>query len=125
MQNKTKKAIGGAAGAAAATAAILIAAVNGGAVEIPYTLEENAYVSIMEVTPPEDAEADVVELLLNGETVDKALLPGQKLAAPPLVFSDLENLELKIYCRGKTAGTAYFKDGKLYYTEKGGLKNEK
>ena len=117
---KTAGAVGGVAVAAAA--ALIMSNAGGGAgVEIPYTVEpKTEYVTCMTVEPPEDASVDIVELYCNGAAVDKALLPDGQLESIPLVFTDYERLELRMYRRGECVGTAEFEGDKLMYKEVGG-----
>lgn len=113
---KRTKAIGGAVAAAAAATALI--ATNPAAdkeVNINYDIHPiNEYVSEMTLSLPAalSADIDIAELYLNGAEVDKMLLPNGSIKAIPLVFSDTDNLSIKLYRLGEQVGTVEFKDGK-------------
>lgn len=111
---KRTKAIGGAVAAAAAATALI--ATNPAAdkeVNINYDIHPiNEYVSEMTLDVPDELSADIAELYLNGTEVDKMLLPNGSIKAIPLVFSDTDNLTIKLYRLGEQIGTVEFKDGK-------------
>lgn len=111
---KRTKAIGGAVAAAAAATALI--ATNPAAdkeVNINYDIHPvNEYVSEMTLDVPDELLADIAELYLNGAEVDKMLLPNGSIKAIPLVFSDTDNLSIKLYRLGEQVGTVEFKDGK-------------
>ena len=111
---KRTKAIGGAVAAAAAATALI--ATNPAAdkeVNINYDIHPiNEYVSEMTLSLPAALSADIAELYLNGAEVDKMLLPNGSIKAIPLVFSDTDNLSIKLYRLGEQIGTVEFKDGK-------------
>lgn len=111
---KRTKAIGGAVAAAAAATALI--ATNPAAdkeVNINYDIHPiNEYVSEMTLDVPDELSADIAELYLNGVEVDKMLLPNGSIKAIPLVFSDTDNLSIKLYRLGEQIGTVEFKDGK-------------
>ena len=111
---KRTKAIGGAVAAAAAATALI--ATNPAAdkeVNINYDIHPvNEYVSEMTLDVPDELSADIEELYLNGAEVDKMLLPNGSIKAIPLVFSDTDNLSIKLYRLGEQIGTVEFKDGK-------------
>ena len=111
---KRTKAIGGAVAAAAAATALI--ATNPAAdkeVNINYDIHPiNEYVSEMTLDVPDELSADIAELYLNGSEVDKMLLPNGSIKAIPLVFSDTDNLTIKLYRLGEQVGTVEFKDGK-------------
>lgn len=111
MKKKTKTTIGAIAAAAATTALI---ATNTKTYDIGYDINPiNEYVSEMSLDVPDELSVDIVELDVNGAEADKALLPNENLKAIPLVFTDLKNLEIKLYKRGEKIGVAKFKDNKL------------
>lgn len=66
----------------------------------------------MTLDVPDELSADIAELYLNGAEVDKMLLPNGSIKAIPLVFSDTDNLSIKLYRLGEQVGTVEFKDGK-------------
>lgn len=111
---KRTKAIGGAVAAAAAATALI--ATNPAAdkeVNINYDIHPiNEYVSEMTLDVPDELSADIAELYLNDAEVDKMLLPNGSIKAIPLVFSDTDNLTIKLYRLGEKIGTVEFKDGK-------------
>lgn len=111
---KRTKAIGGAVAAAAAATALI--ATNPAAdkeVNINYDIHPiNEHVSEMTLSLPAALSADIAELYLNGAEVDKMLLPNGSIKAIPLVFSDTDNLSIKLYRLGEQIGTVEFKDGK-------------
>lgn len=115
MKKKTKTTIGAIAAAAATTALIATnTATNTKTYDIGYDINLiNEYVSEMSLDVPDELSVDIVELDVNGAEADKALLPNENLKAIPLVFTDLNNLEIKLYKRGEKIGTAKFKDNKL------------
>lgn len=111
MKKKTKTTIGAIAAAAVTTALI---ATNTKTYDIGYDINPiNEYVSEMSLDVPDELSVDIVELDVNGAEADKALLPNESLKAIPLVFTDLKNLEIKLYKRGEKIGVAKFKDNKL------------
>lgn len=115
MKKKTKTTIGAIAAAAATTALIATnTATNTKTYDIGYDINPiNEYVSEMSLDVPDELSVDIVELDVNGAGADKALLPNENLKAIPLVFTDLKNLEIKLYKRGEKIGVAEFKDNKL------------
>ena len=115
MKKKTKTTIGAIAAAAATTALIATnTATNTKTSDIGYDIRPiNEYVSEMSLDVPDELSVDIVELDVNGAEADKALLPNENLTAIPLVFTDLNNLEIKLYKRGEKIGVAKFKDNKL------------
>ena len=115
MKKKTKTTIGAIAAAAATTALIATnTAMNTKTYDIGYDINPiNEYVSEMSLDVPDELSVDIVELDVNGAEADKALLPNENLKVIPLVFMDLNNLEIKLYKRGEKIGVAKFKDNKL------------
>ena len=115
MKKKTKTTIGAIAAAAATTALIATnTTTNTKTYDIGYDINPiNEYVSEMSLDVPDELSVDIVELDVNGAEADKALLPNESLKAIPLVFTDLKNLEIKLYKRGEKIGVAKFKDNKL------------
>lgn len=94
--------------------------------EIEYKLVEGDKVTELSITPPEDAKVDIAELYCNESLVTKTALPDGKLKSLPLIFSDLDNLELRFYKLGEFAGVGTFKENKLYGAFKDGvIENEK
>ena len=121
--NKKQGIIGG---TAAACAAALIMTMSGGQVaEIDYEIiPQNEYVYTMTIDVPDELNVDIVELLLNDTEVDKVCLPENSFASVPLVFENLENLELKLYRRGRCVGTAEFEGMTLTAEVKGGASSD-
>ena len=98
--------------AVAMTVAVSLVGLQGDkAVELEYELIKGDKVTELKVEAPETV--DIVELYCNDSIVTKTVLPTGTLKSIPLVFSDLENLELKLYDSGELAGVANFKDDKL------------
>lgn len=113
METKTKI-IGGAAAAAVAAAAVALSGMGIEKYDIDYHLTAvNEYVTEMSLDASKEMGADIVVLKVNGAEVDTALLPNGKLTSIPIVFSDLDNLSLDLYQRGKKIGTAEFNDKTL------------
>ena len=115
MKKKTKTTIGAITAAAATTALIVTnTATNTKTYDIGYDINPiNEYVSEMSLDVPDELSIDIVELDVNGAEADKALLPNENLKAIPLVFTDLNNLEIKLYKRGERIGVAKFENNKL------------
>ena len=115
MKKKTKTTIGAIAAAAVTTALIATnTATNTKTYDIGYDINPiNEYVSEMSLDVPDELSIDIVELDVNGAEADKALLPNENLKAIPLVFTDLNNLEIKLYKRGNQIGTAKFENERL------------
>lgn len=115
MKKKTKTTIGAIAAAAATTALIATnTATNTKTYDIGYDINPiNEYVSEMSLDVPDELSVDIVELDVNGAEADKALLPNENLKAIPLVFTDLNNLEIVLFKRGEKIGTAKFENERL------------
>ena len=115
MKKTTKATIGTTAAAVAATALIITnTATNTKTYDIEYDIHPiNEYVSEMSLDVPDEISADIIELDVNGAEADKALLPNDSLKVIPLVFSDLNNLEIKLFKRGNQIGTAKFENERL------------
>lgn len=106
--------IAGGAAAAVAAAALIMGSSGGTEIELTYEItQKNEYVTEMRIEAPDELSADIAELDLNGAEVDKTLLPDGKFESAPIVFSDLSNLEIKLYRLGEQVGTARFEDGAL------------
>lgn len=124
--SKTKKTTGkkAAAGITAVviSATLMLFGLNGKeATEVEYDIVQGDKVTELKIYPDEDASVDIAELYCNGAIVTKALLPTGTLKSIPLVFSDLTNLELRLYKKGDIIGVGSFnKDKKLYVVFKEG-----
>ena len=68
----------------------------------------------MEIYAPQEYSFDIVELLCNGQSVTKTVLPNGKLTTIPFVFSNLDNCELRFSKLGEVIAVGNFKDDKLY-----------
>lgn len=115
MSNKKKT--GAVTGIAAIFTATLLAFFGTGGetvLEVDYSLTKNETVCELSVYPPDEAEADIIELYVGESLVTKALLPSGKLKSIPFVFSDLNNLELRLYKYGNVIGIGKFNEDKLY-----------
>ena len=119
MDSKTKKGIGVSVASIFVAATLALFGISGDNItEADYSIEEKGNIAEMTVDVPEEMSADIVELLCNGETVTKALMPNGKLMTIPLVFSNLDNLELRLYKRGEVVGIGKFANKKLYIAAK-------
>ena len=77
------------------------------------------------ITVPDTFTADIVELYLNDNEVDKALLPDGKMVTHPIVTSDLSRIYVLFYVRGETVGVGTFSDnGTLIIKSKEAAVNE-
>lgn len=105
-------------GAVAVAAGTMLGVMSGTVEELDYNMYVvSPYVTEMKIEEPKGISIDKVELYCNGELVDDTLLPDGTLKSIPLIFTDLENLEIKMYQKGKSKGTAKFdEDDKLIYT---------
>ncbi len=85
--------------------------------ELQYNISNvNEYVVEMKIEEPKEENIDLIELYCNDNFVDNTILPDGAFRSIPLVFTDLENLEIKCYSKGKEKGIASFnKDNKLIY----------
>lgn len=108
--------------AVVASAAIALFGLSGeDAIEVKYDLVQVDNATELKIYPDEDVSVDIVELYCNESVVTKALLPTQTLKSIPLVFSDLTNLELRLYKKGDVIGVGSFnEDKKLYVAFKEG-----
>jgi len=94
-------------------------------VEGTYTVKKiDKNKSEFSIKVPEKLSADMYELYLNRQFVDKQLLPNGKIIAPPLLFTGPELLEVRIIKLQKVIGIGRFKDGKLTISVKDGVINE-
>lgn len=120
-KSTTKKAVTGIA-AVLVSATLALFGLNGqDATEVKYDLIQVDNATELKVYPDEDTSVDIVELYCNGVIVTKALLPSETLKSIPLVFSDLTNLELRLYKEGDVIGVGSFnEDKKLYVAFKDG-----
>jgi len=73
---------------------------------------------------PISLSADLYELYLNGQYVDKQLLPSGKIIAPPLIFTMPELIELRIYKLQKVIAVGKLENGKLSIAVKDGVLND-
>ena len=99
-----------------ASAALALFGLSGqDAVEVKYDLVQVDNATELKIYPDEDVSVDIVELYCNDSVVTKALFPTQTLKSIPFVFSDLTNLELRLYKKGDVIGVGSFnEDNKLY-----------
>lgn len=115
--SKSKKKTGAAVGIAAIFAAATLAlfGISGNTVvEVDYILKNGDSLSELSIYPPENIGVDIVELYCNDNIVTKTVLPNGTLKSIPFVFSNLENLELRLYKLNEVVGIGNFKDDKLY-----------
>lgn len=83
-------------------------------IEAEYNITQNETNASMEIIVPNEYSFDIVELLLNGQSVTKTVLPDGKLTTIPFIFSDLSNCELRFSRLGEVVAIGNFKDDKLY-----------
>lgn len=76
------------------------------------------------IAVPDKLSADMYELYLNRQFVDKQLLPNGKIIAPPLLFTATELLEVRVIKLQKVIAIGRFKDGKLNISVKDGVIND-
>lgn len=112
--NKKKGLIAGAAAIFVAATLAMFGISGDTIVEVDYTLTTENNLSELSLSPPEEASVDIVELYCNDELVTKTVLPDGKLKSIPFVFSDLSNLELRLYKLNEVIGIGKFDDNKLY-----------
>lgn len=67
----------------------------------------------LKIKVPDKLGADMFELYLNKQYIDKQLLPDGRIIAPPLVFTDKNTLEIRIIKLNKVIGIGNFKNDKL------------
>jgi len=73
---------------------------------------------------PETLSADMFELYLNYQYIDKQLLPLGKVIGPPLIFTDIKSLEVRIIKLEQVIGIGKFEDGVLMIYLKDGVSHE-
>lgn len=118
--NKNQKKITATASSLAAAAAIALGSIgiiNSQTEKLNYEVYVvNQYVSEIAIDEPKTESVDKIELYCNGDYVDNTILPDGTIKSIPLVFTNLENLEIKMYKQGKNVGTATFneKDELIY-----------
>lgn len=118
--NKTKKITGKKAVtgivAAVVSATLMMFGLNGeNATEVKYDIVQADKATEMKIYPEEAESVDIVELYCNGSMVTKTLLPEGTLKSIPFVFSDLTNLELRLYKKGEVIGVGSFNEDKKLY----------
>lgn len=104
--------------AAAATVAISsIGIMSMNTEELNYSINAiNQYRYELTIDEPKSESIDKVELYCNDGLVDYTLLPDGSLNSVPLIFSNLDNLKIKMYKQGEEVGSAKFdENGKLIY----------
>lgn len=84
-------------------------------------LDENR--TAFNIVVPEELSADIYELYLNNQFVDKSLI-SKKIIAPPIVFSVPELLEVRIFKLQEVIAVGTFKDGKVVIAVKDGVLND-
>ena len=99
-----------------ASAALALFGLSGqDAVEVKYDLVQVDNATELKIYPDEDVSVDIVELYCNDSVVTKALFPTQTLKSIPFIFSDLTNLELRLYKKGDVIGVGSFNEDKKLY----------
>ena len=83
--------------------------------EIPYSFKDGSdRTKTLIIDVPDELSIDIATLYVNDAEVATALLPTDaKFTSIPVVFEDLENLEIKLYRMGEEIGTARFINGIL------------
>lgn len=83
--------------------------------EIPYSFKDGSdRTKTLIIDVPDELSVDIVTLYVNDAEVATALLPTDaKFTTIPVVFEDLENLEIKLYRMGEEIGSARFINGIL------------
>ena len=80
--------------------------------------------SELSIDIPKSLNADLYELYLNGQYVDKQLLPNGRILALPLIFTVPELIELRIFKLQEVIAVGKLKDGKLTIAVKDGVISE-
>ena len=120
MKKKTKI-VAGIVGLFAAATLAMFGISGDTVIEMGYEINTQENVSTMSVYPPEELSVDIVELYCNNNFVTRALLPNGKLTSIPFVFTNLSNLEIRLFKLTECVGIGNFKDEKLYVAIKDSL----
>ena len=125
MTNKQKGGIAAGIVSIFAAATLLFFGISGDTIiKMDYDLIQSENATELAIYPPDELNVDIVELYCNGEEVTKACLPTGTLKSIPFVFTDLGNLELRLYKLNECIGIGNFKDNELYVAVKDGLLSE-
>lgn len=83
--------------------------------EIPYSFKDGSdRTKTLIIDVPDELSIDIATLYVNDAEVATALLPTDaKFTSIPVVFENLENLEIKLYRMGEEIGSARFINGIL------------
>ncbi|OQB15698.1 MAG: hypothetical protein BWY15_00411 [Firmicutes bacterium ADurb.Bin193] len=93
-------------------------------VEGTYTVKEiDENRSAFSIAVPKKLSADIYELYLNGQFVDKQLLPG-KIIAPPVVFTVPELLEVRLFKLQEVIAVGRLEGKKLDIAVKDGVMDD-
>jgi len=84
----------------------------------------DGYRSQFSIDVPEALSADMFELYLNQQYIDKQLLPSGKIISPPLIFTDMDALEVHIIKLEQVIGIGRFDNGTLTIYLKDGVTHE-
>lgn len=115
MNNKTQKTLVTSIAAVFAAATLALFGISGEKIiETEYNITQDGTNAYMEIYAPKEYSFDIVELLCNGQSVTKTVLPNGKLTTIPFVFSNLDNCELRFSKLGEVIAIGNFKDDKLY-----------
>lgn len=82
--------------------------------EIPYSFKEGDRSKTLIIDVPAELSVDIATLYVNDAEVATALIPTfSKFTTIPVVFENLENLEIKLFRMGEEIGSARFINGIL------------
>lgn len=125
MTNKQKGGLAAGIVSIFTAATLLFFGISGDTIiKVDYDLIQKDNATELAIYPPDELNVDIVELYCNGEEVTKTCLPHGTLKSIPFVFTDLGNLELRLYKLNECIGIGNFKDDELYVAVKDGLLSE-
>lgn len=112
MKKSTKRSIfGGIVGTIVVTAAVGTSLLSTPSINIDYDINNvNEYVTQLSIEEPKNEDIDLIELYCNDKLVDKSIFPDGSFQSVPLIFTNLNNLEIKMYKQGQYVGSAKFND---------------
>lgn len=77
--------------------------------------------SDLSITVPDELSADIYELYLNGQYVDKQIIQQGKIIAPPIIFTMPDLLEVRIFKLQEVIAIGRFENDKLIISVKDGV----
>lgn len=120
MTKNSKKitALSSGVGAAVIAAGTLVGVLTPHKIEVPYDMNVTSqYITELSFTIPQEENVDLVEMYVNENYVDNALMPNGTFKSIPLVFNNLDNVTFKMYKQGDQIGSGEFdEEDKLIYT---------